>query len=91
VSSGNGESDLSAAAPMPTAQLSAFQRSEQTDRMIAQIQALTAQGNALVQSVNGHTAAIVALTQQQGVTFNSLAEFCGRGFLQRVRWLVTGR
>jgi hypothetical protein len=34
---------------------------------------------------------IASLKSMQGATFNSLAEFCGRGFLQRVRWLVTGR
>lgn len=26
-----------------------------------------------------------------GATFNSLMEFCGRSFLSRLRWLVTGR
>ncbi|HMF58846.1 MAG TPA: hypothetical protein VK595_00660 [Vicinamibacterales bacterium] len=31
------------------------------------------------------------LRQLQGATFNSLAEFCGRSFLQRLRWLVTGK
>jgi hypothetical protein len=36
-------------------------------------------------------ARVSSLTQQQGATFNSLAEFCGRGWRGRLRWLVTGR
>lgn len=34
---------------------------------------------------------IDSLATQQGATFNSLTEFCGRSFWQRLRWLVTGR
>jgi hypothetical protein len=32
-----------------------------------------------------------SLKQQQGVTFNSLVEFCGRSFTARLRWIFLGR
>lgn len=59
------------------ADMSSQQRSASMDNIVRQVEALTQQ--------------VTSLTMQQGATFNSLAEFCGRTFWQRLRWLVTGR
>lgn len=47
--------------------------------------------NATTRQVHTLTKQVASLTTQQGATFNSLTEFCGRTFWQRLRWLVTGR
>lgn len=68
----------------PPPVLSARQRDAQREAMIHQINATTRQVNVLTKAVD-------SLTTQQGATVDSLAEFCGRSFWQRLRWLVTGQ
>jgi hypothetical protein len=45
----------------------------------------------LEESIDEHRDVARRLTVMQGATFNSLAEFCGRSFWHRLRWLALGK
>lgn len=62
-----------------------------TERLAARLDAIEPVVGRLAQNKAKLIADSLSLTRQQGATFNSLAEFCGRSFLQRLRWLLTGR
>lgn len=86
--SGNG-STPSALPPSPP--LSARQRDAQRVEIIEAINATARQVNFLTPALRSMRDEIASLRTQQGATFNSLAEFCGRSFWQRLRWVFTGR
>lgn len=52
---------------------------------------LLAQATEQGRMLQAQQAKVISLAQMQGVTFNSLAEFCGRALRARLRWIVTGR
>ena len=88
---GNGTPSLTDRLTRQTADMKPHERSAQADAMRRQLVELTAAHNRLARLVESHGDKLASLTTQQGATFNSLVEFCGRSLRGRLRWIFTGR